>query len=88
MKALEVEVDITSDGKVINAYLPSSCRPWFGSHAKLMLILPEAQDDDAQRRRRIEKWRTLLQETQALPQVRGITEIDIAAEIEAYRSGL
>jgi hypothetical protein len=87
MKALEVEVDITPDGEVRNAHLPASCRPWFGSLAKLIMVLPDVPDGDALQRQRVEKWRALLKETQALPQARQITEADIAAEIEAYRSG-
>ena len=37
---------------------------------------------------KLQKWRTLFKETQALPQVKGITDADIDAEIEAYRAGL
>ena len=50
MQALEVEVDITADGQVINARLPSSCIQWYGNHAKLIVILPDWQDADALRR--------------------------------------
>ena len=37
---------------------------------------------------KLNKWRTLFKETQALPQVKDITDADIDAEIEAYREGL
>ena len=37
---------------------------------------------------KLQKWRTLFKETQALPLVKGITDADIDAEIEAYRAGL
>jgi len=37
---------------------------------------------------KLQKWRTLFKETQALPQVKDITDADIDAEIEAYRAGL
>ncbi len=87
MQAIELEVDITADGRV-NTYLPSSYRSWFGSHAKLIMILPETQADEVQRQQRLKKWRELLKETQALPQAQAITEDEIAAEIEAYRDGL
>jgi hypothetical protein len=34
-----------------------------------------------------DRWRQLMKETQSLPQAQAITEEEIAAEIEAYRSG-
>lgn len=37
---------------------------------------------------KLKKWQTLFKETQALPQVKDITDADIDAEIEAYRGGL
>jgi hypothetical protein len=37
---------------------------------------------------KLKKWQTLFKETQALPQVKDITDADIDAEIEAYRAGL
>jgi hypothetical protein len=37
---------------------------------------------------KLQKWRTLFKETQALPQLKDITDADIDAEIEAYRAGL
>ena len=37
---------------------------------------------------KLQKWRTLFKETQALPQVKDITDADIDAEIEGYRAGL
>ena len=38
------------------------------------------------RKERSKKWRTLLRKTQSLPQVKRLTEADIAAEIAAYRA--
>ncbi len=87
MQALEIEVDITPDGQLLNARLPTSCHSMFGRHTKLIMILPEPQLDVVQRQQRTEKWRTLLKETQSLPQTLNITDAEIAAEIEAYRSG-
>ena len=87
MQALEIEVDITPDGQLLNARLPTSCESMFGKHTKLIMILPEPQLDIVQRQQRTEKWRTLLKETQSLPQTLNITDAEIAAEIEAYRSG-
>jgi len=40
-----------------------------------------------QRQEHIQAFKTLLKETQALPQAQTITEAEIAVEIEAYRSG-
>jgi hypothetical protein len=42
---------------------------------------------DTQSLSSVEKLRTLLRETQSLPQAQTITEEEIAAEIAAYRSG-
>lgn len=39
------------------------------------------------RKQLVQAFKDLLEETQALPQLQDITEADIAAEIEAYRSG-
>lgn len=87
MQAIELEVDITANGR-IDTCLPPSYRSWFGSHAKLIMILPETQMDELQRQQRLKKWRGLLAETHALPQTLAITDAEIAAEIEAYRNGL
>ena len=87
MQALEIEVDITPDGQLLNARLPTSCESMFGKHTKLIMILPEPQLDIVQRQQRTEKWRALLKETQSLPQAQNMSEAEITAEIEAYRSG-
>lgn len=39
------------------------------------------------RNRLVQAFKSLLQETQTLPQARTITEAEIAAEIEAHRAG-
>lgn len=49
----------------------------------LVFIMPEK---DLQNN--IQQWQALFKETQALRQVKAISETDIATEIEAYRSGL
>lgn len=51
-----------------------------GIEVKVVVLKP-------QRHEHIEALKTLLKETQALPQARIMTEEDIAAEIDAYRSG-
>jgi hypothetical protein len=45
MQALEIEVDITPDGQLLNARLPTSCESMFGKHTKLIMILQEPQLD-------------------------------------------
>jgi hypothetical protein len=87
MQALEIEVDITPDGQLLNARLPTSCQSMFGRHTKLIMILPSTQIDSIERQQRIESWRNLLKETQNIAQSQNITETDITAEIAAYRSG-
>ncbi len=87
MQAIEMEVDINDNGEVINARLPASCKHWFGNHAKLMVILPDEGKSEKMRQDKMTRWRTLLKETQALPQAHTITEAEIQAEIEAYRNG-
>ena len=39
------------------------------------------------RKERARRWRALLRKTQSIPQVRRLTEAEIAAEIAAYRAG-
>lgn len=51
-----------------------------GVEVKVVVLKP-------QRREHIEALKKLLKETQALPQAQTITEEEIAAEIDAYRSG-
>lgn len=49
----------------------------------LIFIMPEK---DLQNN--IQQWQAVFKETQALSQIKDLSEADIAAEIEAYRSGL
>ncbi len=44
-------------------------------------------EDEEERRARIEEFKQLLKDTQALPQAQTITEAEIAAEISAQREG-
>ena len=85
MQALEIEVDITTDGQLLNARLPTSCQSMFCRHTKLIMILPTTQFDKVERQQRIESWRNLLKETQSLAQSQNITKTDVTAEIAAYR---
>ncbi|WP_416666332.1 hypothetical protein [Egbenema bharatensis] len=51
-----------------------------GIEVKVVVLKP-------QRHEHIEALKTLFKETQALPQAQTITEEEIVAEIDAYRSG-
>ena len=53
-----------------------------GTEAEV-IVLVESETAEA----RVEEWKALFKETQALPQAQTITEEDIAAEIAAYRAG-
>ena len=53
-----------------------------GQRVEVVLIAEEEQPAA-----RVKELRALFQATQALPQVRAITEDEIAAEIAAYRAG-
>ena len=44
-------------------------------------------EEEADRERRVEDLKRLLKDTQALTQLKSITEEEIAAEIAAYREG-
>jgi hypothetical protein len=44
-------------------------------------------EDEEERKLRIEEFKRLLKDTQALPQARAVTEAEIAAEITAHREG-
>ena len=50
-------------------------------------ILAVVDGEERARKERTKKLRQLLRETQALPQIKEITDEEIAAEIAAYRAG-
>ncbi|MBF0203736.1 MAG: hypothetical protein HQK67_05335 [Desulfamplus sp.] len=98
MQAIELETEIGTDGQMINIRLPQSCKQWFGNHAKLILILQESNYQEPSsnmslqqykkvQQQKIDKWRALLKETQALPSSQNICDADIEFEIEACRAG-
>ena len=53
-----------------------------GQRVEVVMI---AEDDD--RTARVQELKTLFSSTQALPQIKAITDEMIAEEVEAYRSG-
>lgn len=72
MQAVELEVDITADGRV-NTYLPSSYRSWFGGHAKLIMLLPEMQAEDREQKN---KKKLLAQAWGCVEKPKTLAEID------------
>lgn len=58
-----------------------------GTEAEV-IVLVESESENAQAiQARLNEWKALFKETQALPQAQTITEEEIAAEIAAYRAG-
>jgi len=53
---------------------------------KIEIVNPEKTEKDLQIK--LARWQALMKKTQGLPQVKEISDMDIEAEIEAYRSGL
>jgi hypothetical protein len=78
MFAYKQYVTIKDPAKVELSGLPFRA----GQRVEVVMI---AEDDD--RATRVEELRTLFCSTQALPQVKAITDEMIAEEVEAYRTG-
>jgi len=53
-----------------------------GQRLEVLLLAPDYKETD-----RMKRLKALSKETQALPQMQTITEEEIAAEIDRYRSG-
>lgn len=78
MKAYRTYLTVTEAKQVVLSDLPFQ-------PGQVVEVLVLAQDGD--RTRALRQLDTLLQSTQALPQVQALTDDEIAAEIAAYRSG-
>ena len=78
MRAYRTHLVIKDPGQVTVSNLPF--RP--GQYVEVLFL---AYDEN--RARYVQELEALLKETQALPQVRALSEEEIAAEIAAYRSG-
>jgi hypothetical protein len=77
MVAYEAHITITDPSKIILVDLPFRA----GQQVKVIIEI-----EDEGRAERLRQWKQLFKEIQALPQVQGITEEDIAKEIAAYRA--
>jgi len=53
-----------------------------GQRVEVLLLAPDHEETD-----RMKRLKALFKETQTLPQMQTITEEEIAAEIDRYRSG-
>lgn len=78
MKAYRTYMTVTDTKQVILSDVPFQ-------PGQVVEVLVLAQDAD--RTRVVRQLDTLLQRTQALPQVQTVTDEEIAAEIAAYRNG-
>ena len=79
--ALTRTVRIRSDG-VLEIYAPELKT---GDVAEVIVLL-ESPEEKAKRSVRVEEALTLFRELQSLPQIRVLTDDEIAAEIAAYRA--
>lgn len=79
--ALTRTVRIRSDG-VLEIYAPELKT---GDVAEVIVLL-ESPEEKAKRSVRVEEALTLFRELQSLPQIRALTDDEIAAEIAAYRA--
>jgi antitoxin ParD1/3/4 len=78
MLAYKQYVTIKDPAKIELSGLPFRA----GQRVEVVMI---AEDDD--RATRVEELRVLFNSTQALPQIKAITDEIIAEEVEAYRAG-
>jgi len=78
MQAYRTIIKIKDPRQIILSNLPF--RP-----GQVVEILVLAQDEE--REAAVQEFKALFKETQSLPQVQALTDEDILAEIEAYRSG-
>ena len=80
--AYRKKVTVRSDGRI--EILEPILKP--GTQAEV-IVLVETESESAEAiLARVNEWKTLFKETQALPQAQVITEEEIAAEIAAYRA--
>jgi hypothetical protein len=78
MNAYKTYVQIDASGRLVLEGLPFHQ----GALVEVLVI-----DQSRQPQERVEAWRALMQHVQSLPQSQTITDEDIAAEIDACRSG-
>ena len=77
MEAYRTYLTITDPQQVVLKNVPF--RP--GQRVEVLLLTHNADETTAQ------EMRALFRETQSLPQVKTLSDVEIAAEVAAYRSG-
>ena len=77
MQAYRTKIKIKDPGELVLSNLP-----FRSGQVVEVLVLAEEERENA-----VKELKALFKETQSLPQARTITEEEIRAEIEAYRSG-
>ncbi|WP_020561773.1 hypothetical protein [Methylosarcina fibrata] len=78
MNTYKTYVQIDASGRVVLEGLPFP----EGSLLEVLVV-----DQTHQPKERVESWQALMRHVQSLPQAKSITDEEIAAEIEAQRSG-
>jgi len=81
--AYRKKVTILPDGSI--EILDSLLKP--GTKVEVIILVEIEPEITQVIQTRVNEWKTLFQETQALAQAQTITEEEIAAEIAAYRAG-
>ncbi len=82
LTAYRKKVTVRPDGSI--EILDSLLKP--GTEAEVILLVESEPDSTVSIQARVDEWKALFRETQALPQAQTITEEEIAAEIAAYRA--
>lgn len=77
MQAYRTKIKIKDPGELVLSNLP-----FRSGQVVEVLVLAEEERENA-----IKELKALFKETQSLPQAKTLTDEDIRAEIEAYRSG-
>ncbi|WP_058553935.1 hypothetical protein [Thiohalocapsa sp. ML1] len=77
MNAFKTYAEVDEQGRLVVEGVPFRA----GSLVEVLLVDSQADAYDPN------TWRALFEHIRSLPQSRGITEADIAEEIDAYRSG-
>jgi len=78
MRAYRTYSTVEQSGDIVLKNIPF--RP--GEQIEVLLI-----GEERQQRFLVDEFRTLSTQTQQLPQIQALTEMDILAEIEAYQQG-
>jgi hypothetical protein len=80
--AYRKKVTVRRDGRI--EIKDATFKP--GTKAEVIVLVESTPEGDSERQERVQEWRALFAETQALPQAHTITEEEIAAEVAAYRA--